>query len=101
MPSSHLSTTQVAKRLEEAGVPVSRPTVIRWSDADPPNLPHYRQFGGKYRRYRPEVIDLLIQLWHENKTDIKEIRDKLFELSDQLAERDKNAHNSQAISDIG
>lgn len=100
MPTSHLSTTEVAKRLEEAGVGISRPTVIRWSDATPPNIPHYRTFGGKYRKYRPEVIELLIQLWHEGNTDITKVRDKLFELSNQLAERDKNAH-SQAISDTG
>ena len=87
-----LTTNEVARRLKAAGIRGgSRPTVIRWSDDG--YLPHYRTFGGRYRMYRPEVIELLIVLWRRGQTDLEKVRDELFELHDKLAEED-NDHDS-------
>lgn len=81
-----LTTNQAAQRLRDAGLPGSRPTIIRWSDDK--ILPHYRTPGGRYRYFRPEVIELLIKLYRSGLTDTEQMRKQLYELHDQLAERD-------------
>lgn len=92
-PHRDLTTKDVEARLKAAGLRGSRPTIIRWSDNK--QIPHYRTLGGRYRMYRPEVIELLIRLWRGGATDIDKIKDQLFELHDQLAERDQNAASAQ------
>lgn len=92
-----LTTNEVAKKLKDAGIRGgSRPTVIRWSDDG--DLPHYRTFGGGYRMYREEVINLLIQLWRDGATDVKQVKDKLFALHAALAERDRDVRSIAEIS---
>jgi excisionase family DNA binding protein len=82
-----LTTNEVAQRLKAAGIRGgSRPTVIRWSDEG--WLPHYKTFGGGYRMYREEVIQLLIDLWRGGNTNMEQVREKLFALHEQLAERE-------------
>jgi DNA-binding transcriptional MerR regulator len=89
-----LTTRGVAERLRAEGIRGgSRPTIIRWADEG--SLPHYRSFGGGYRYFRPEVIDLLVRLWRGGATNIGEVKEQLFELHDKLAERDKYASEAQ------
>jgi excisionase family DNA binding protein len=89
-----LTTNEVALRLRAEGIRGgSRPTIIRWADEG--SLPHYRSFGGGYRYFRPEVINLLVRLWRGGATNIEQVKDQLFELHDKLAERDKYASEAQ------
>jgi excisionase family DNA binding protein len=94
-----LTTNEVAVKLREAGIRGgSRPTIIRWTDSG--FIPHYRTFGGGYRMYRPEVINLLVQLWRSgvNRDDepgkwLEKVSEQLFELHDKLAERDRQQYD--------
>jgi hypothetical protein len=90
----YLSSREAAERIKKAGLRGgSRPTVIRWSDLG--FLPHYKTPAGGYRNYRVEVIDLYIRECQQGQTDMKQLKERLFALHDQLAERDGLASEQQ------
>ena len=104
MTAGDLTTKGVERKLKAVGIRGgSRPTIIRWSDKG--WIPHYKTFSN-YRYYRPEVIALLIQLWREgNRQDtdganwVESISERLWQLHNQLAERDRIRYESEAKSE--
>lgn len=105
MPREDLTTNGVAAALKAAGLRGgSRPTVIRWSDDG--YIPHRVSPRGKYRYYRPEVVDLLVYLFKVGMSEgedtdswLEKVSDQLKELHDKLSERDRLEYEQKAAAE--